>query len=326
MARLKPLTATPFENADGEWHRIVDVITHQILPSLVRDGSQLFLSSFQPLGSDLQFSPLVDGFKVLRPRRQKLPEFIYLLSGQRYLWMNGRWFGLMAGRGVFVPEQVEYFPFGMARGHLSPCDGVSLIVHPEGGILVRTRLTEASYQRSAHFFIPEPSLMRRYKEWFQRLPSRTANEVIVELFELLSRSQPIGLKLISMCPAQKGDFPIALRRSITFLHRAYNIPITAAQIARYSFVSEAQLYRLFKQWLGMSPYDYLTNLRMQIAKEFLERTHLGIADIAFLVGYTSRSMFSLNFCKAFGFFPTALRCRNYHAFNPLTAPMKFART
>lgn len=326
MAGLRPLMATPFENVDGEWHTIVNVITHQILPSLVRYGSRLFLPSFQLPIPILQFLPLVDGFKVWRPRRQKLPEFIYLLSGQRYLWVNGRWLGLMAGQGVFVPEQVEYFPFGTAHRHLSPCDGVSLIVHPEGGILVRTRLTEASYQRSVHFFVPEPSLMQRYEEWFQRLPSHSADKVIVELFEMVSRSQPIGLTLTSRRLAQADKFPTVLQRAITFLHRAYNIPIKAAQVARYSFVSEAQIYRLFRQWLGMSPYDYLTNLRMQIAKEFLERTLLGIADIAFLVGYTSRSMFSFNFHKAFGLFPTALRYHKAHALNLFTAPMKFART
>jgi len=326
VAGLKPLTVTPFENADGEWRTIMNVITHQILPSLVRCGSRLFLPSLQPPGSTLQFLPLVDGFKVWRPRRQKLPEFIYLLSGKRYLWINGKWFVLTAGQGAFVPEQVEYFPFGMARGYPPTCDGVSLIVHPEGGILVRTRLTEVSYQRSVHFFIPEPSLMRRYEEWFQGLLSHSANEVIVELFELVSRSQPIGLTLISRCLVQAGKFPEVLQRALTFLHRAYNIPTTTSQIARYSFVSEAQLYRLFRQWLGMSPYDYLTNLRMQIAKEFLERTRLGIADIAFLVGYASRSMFSFNFRKASGLFPTALRYHKAHALNPFTAPMKFART
>lgn len=314
--------ATPFEDENGEWHTMTFVITCQILPSLAQKGSRLFLASSQPMRSDLQFLPLADGFKVVNPRRQKLPEFIYLLSGRRYLWINGRWFGLTAGQGVFVPEKVEYFPFGTAHGHPTPCDSVSLIVHPEGGILVRTRLSEASYQRSIHFFVPEPLLMRRYEEWCQKLPSRIADEVVVELFKIVSRSQPIGLALISRRLSQAGKFPIVLQRALTFLHRAYNIPVTVTQVARYSFVSEVQIYRLFRQWLGISPYEYLTGLRMQIAKEFLARTRLGIADIAFLVGYTSRSMFSFNFRKVFGFSPTALRYCNYHSFNPFTAPMK----
>ncbi|MCS7265957.1 MAG: AraC family transcriptional regulator [Armatimonadetes bacterium] len=324
MKPLKPLMVAPFENEDGEWHSIIAVIKHQIMPSLMNHGSRLFLISSRPLGANFHFLPLIDGFKVLRPRRQKLPEFIYVLSGQRYLWVNGKWLKLVEGQGAFVPEQVEYFPFGVANGFLFPCDSLSLIVHPEGGILVRTRLTQASYQRSVHFFVAQPILMQRYKGWRLSLPSHIADEIIVDMFEMLPELKPIGFMLISELKTQMSDFPFALKRAITLLHRAYNISITMTQLSRYSFVSEAQLYRLFRCWLGTSPYGYLTNLRMKIAKEFLTRTHLGVSDIAFLVGYSSRSMFSFNFHKVFGFSPAFVRYGKFHSFNPFTSPMKFA--
>ncbi|MCS7191537.1 MAG: AraC family transcriptional regulator [Armatimonadetes bacterium] len=326
MKPLKPLMVAPFENEDGEWHSIIAVIRHQILPSLMKYGSRLFLPSSHPFGANLYFLPLIDGFKVFRPRRQKLPEFIYLLSGQRYLWVNGKWLKLVEGQGAFVPEQVEYFPFGVANGFLLPCDSLGLIVHPEGGILVRTRLTEVSYQRSVHFFVSEPILMQRYKDWRLNLTSHTAtaDEIIFDIFGMLLKLQPIGFTLISDLKTQMLNLPFALKRAINLLHRAYNISVTITQLSHYSFVSEVQLYRLFRRWLGISPYGYLTNLRMKIAKEFLTKTLLGISDIAFLVGYTSRSMFSFNFHKAFGFFPAAVRYSKLRSFNPFTSPMKFA--
>ncbi len=326
MRALQPLTVTPFENdGDGEWQTIATIIEQHILPRLIRYGSRSFFAPAPLLGVPLRFLPLIDGFKVWCPRRPRLPEFIYLLSGQRFLWLNGRWLGLVAGQGAFVPEQVEYYPFGAVGEQPAPCDSISLIVHPEGGIVVRTRLTEQAYQRSVHFFVPDPVLMQRSVAWWQRLPARTADTVIVEMFERLVRTQPVGLALIARHAAQAKSFPFALRRAMNFCHRAYNIPITVTQMSRHSFVSERQLYRLFKQWLGLSPYDYLSNLRMQIAQEFLMRTRLGVADIAFLVGYTSRSMFFLNFRRMFGFFPTALRYRKAHVLNPFTAPMKLTR-
>lgn len=105
--------------------------------------------------------------------------------------------------------------------------------------------------------------------------------------------------------AVRIDRRIAAARS--FLDEHFHQPVTLAQLARVSHLSQRQLSELFQRQVGMSPQHYLTERRMQQAWHLLETTTLSIQGIAEQVGYTSAAAFSDRFRKHFGQSPTGFR-------------------
>jgi two-component system response regulator YesN len=64
---------------------------------------------------------------------------------------------------------------------------------------------------------------------------------------------------------------------------------------------------LFKKETGDNFTDYLTNLRIAKAKEFLQQTDMNVAEISFRVGYSDARYFSKLFSKVVGIKPTEYR-------------------
>ena len=58
---------------------------------------------------------------------------------------------------------------------------------------------------------------------------------------------------------------------------------------------------------GAGPLEFLTELRLELARRKLKTTDLGLADIAAEAGYQSESSFSRAFKRRFGHPPGALR-------------------
>ncbi len=62
-------------------------------------------------------------------------------------------------------------------------------------------------------------------------------------------------------------------------------------MARLVNLSESHLQQLFKHIVGMSPIQYLQDLRLEKARELLEDSFLQIREIGFQVGMSDQSHF-----------------------------------
>ncbi|NLP34410.1 MAG: AraC family transcriptional regulator [Clostridiales bacterium] len=84
--------------------------------------------------------------------------------------------------------------------------------------------------------------------------------------------------------------------------------ITVQSLANTVYITPQYLNRLFKRFLGCGTYQYLTNYRLSKAKELLvNRTHLPISQVSFLVGYHDTSHFIAMFKRAIGCTPFEFR-------------------
>jgi transcriptional regulator GlxA family with amidase domain len=72
-------------------------------------------------------------------------------------------------------------------------------------------------------------------------------------------------------------------------------------------LSPWRLAHLFKSETGMSPQRYLTLVRLQRAKTYLETSFLSIQQIAAAVGIPNPSQFTKNFKAAYGMTPVEYR-------------------
>lgn len=84
-------------------------------------------------------------------------------------------------------------------------------------------------------------------------------------------------------------------------------PLGLSSLAERLGVSPRTLNRRFHQATGRSPQRYLTNLRIQSARELLRRSNLGVGEIAWQVGLQDASYFSALFQREVGMTPAQYR-------------------
>ncbi|MCW3051446.1 MAG: putative transcriptional regulator [Chthonomonadales bacterium] len=98
-------------------------------------------------------------------------------------------------------------------------------------------------------------------------------------------------------------------------------PLSLQQWASVACLSPNHFLRTFKQVYHLTPHQYLIQLRLQKAQEFLRRTDLSITEICFEVGFESLGSFSTLFRRQIGVSPLAYRLQNTPVrFSPITAP------
>ena len=79
------------------------------------------------------------------------------------------------------------------------------------------------------------------------------------------------------------------------------------QLARDVAMSRSSLYEKLRTMLGISPADFIRNVRLKHAAELLVNTQLSIAEVSERVGFNSPRIFSSNFKKMFGVLPSDYR-------------------
>lgn len=79
------------------------------------------------------------------------------------------------------------------------------------------------------------------------------------------------------------------------------------QLARDVAVSRSTLYDRLRAMLGISPADFIRNVRLKRAAQLLAETSMPINEVAERVGYGTARNFSQNFKKMFGCLPSEYR-------------------
>lgn len=101
-----------------------------------------------------------------------------------------------------------------------------------------------------------------------------------------------------------------IQNAIDFIDKNYNQDIEVNFLASASNLSRSYFSQLFKQYTNVNPMEYITNLRMEKARELLLGTDWLIKDIAKEVGYANALYFSRVFKQTFNVSPQVFRQRN----------------
>ena len=95
---------------------------------------------------------------------------------------------------------------------------------------------------------------------------------------------------------------------IDAIEESYMDDISAKELADGVFVSQQYLSRVFTEFMNCSVYEYLTNYRINKAKELLLiNRRRKVQDIASDVGYSDASHFIVMFKKLTGMTPAQFR-------------------
>lgn len=120
----------------------------------------------------------------------------------------------------------------------------------------------------------------------------------------------LGLLLMLSREVLSGNqrYPDALRNALDYLHAGCTRrTISLADLADHTGVSPATLGRLFARYCGKPPMAYVTEMRMELAKNLLRTSPLSIKEISARTGYEDPLYFSSAFRRFTGLSPKAFR-------------------
>ena len=109
-------------------------------------------------------------------------------------------------------------------------------------------------------------------------------------------------------PANRGGLASWQMRVVgDYIGQHLNEQVSLAKLASLTRLSKHHFCRAFKQSFGISPYGYHLRRRTQQAQLLLSDRTTSITDVAFDLGYSSSSSFSLTFRKVTGQTPSQFR-------------------
>ncbi|MBW4694405.1 MAG: AraC family transcriptional regulator [Lyngbya sp. HA4199-MV5] len=94
---------------------------------------------------------------------------------------------------------------------------------------------------------------------------------------------------------------------LDYVHEYLERNIKLADLANQLSMSQFHFSHLFKQSLGVTPYQYLLQQRIERAKQLLKESDRSIMDIALMCGFNSHSHLSKQFRQLTGMTPKTYR-------------------
>ncbi len=126
-----------------------------------------------------------------------------------------------------------------------------------------------------------------------------------ELFDYLIRKITGSYEKAARMKRQDENKPIRAVKQYVAEH--YGEPLTLEQASAVANLSPAYFSTVFKKDTGMTFLEYLSKIRMDMAKRLLKETNRTIADICGIVGYNDVRYFTKTFTKYSGLKPNEYR-------------------
>lgn len=104
---------------------------------------------------------------------------------------------------------------------------------------------------------------------------------------------------------ERGPLAAVIER----LHKQLDRQITVTDMAGWAAMSERTFIRRFRATTGMSPGDWLTDVRVTRARDLLESSGLGVEEIARRAGLGTATTLRHHFRQRVGLSPTEYRAR-----------------
>lgn len=99
----------------------------------------------------------------------------------------------------------------------------------------------------------------------------------------------------------------AIRLAMDYIGANYLSNPSVSQLASLANLSEKRFISNFKNTVGLSPGQYINQLRMRKAAELIRNTDKKMSEIAGMIGYADQYAFSKAFKRTFGESPTDFR-------------------
>lgn len=117
-----------------------------------------------------------------------------------------------------------------------------------------------------------------------------AQELVYNLFKIKGIQQVINLERVN-----------PIHKSLKYIQDNIRQPISISQLASDQNMSETNFCNSFKKIVGITPKEYITNMKLTKAKDMLKNQN--VTEVAFDLGYENISHFIALFKNKYGITP-----------------------
>ncbi|MEN8905688.1 MAG: AraC family transcriptional regulator [Clostridiales bacterium] len=104
-----------------------------------------------------------------------------------------------------------------------------------------------------------------------------------------------------------SGYHTSLKKALEYVNNNWNKSFSIDDIAKHSNLSKNHFIKIFTKSIGKTPNNYLTDYRIQKAKELLAMTNLSIIEVSLKCGYDNIPYFSFLFKKKTSTSPSEFR-------------------
>lgn len=112
--------------------------------------------------------------------------------------------------------------------------------------------------------------------------------------------------------ATVNQHPIELQQALEYIHNHIDCRLTLDKLAQSAGTSVTTLHRQFRQFLNISPINYVIDCKLERAKSLLADNLYSIKEIAELLNYSSPQFFAQEFKKKYGISPKVFKMQSSH--------------
>lgn len=248
-----------------------------------------------------------NGSKVVS-NKTRLLSFLYVYNGEGRLELDGAGFPLAAGHAFQIP---------FAR---------YLVLHsvPDSPLCyytVQYEFTLIDWEtESAHCTMPEDKVLPYplVMPMSDRNGMRSGMERLYWLWNskqsgFVAKTKLAFLSLLQHVHEQQNadrresEAERAIRKSAAYIEQHYPEPLDRDMLARRVSLSSSYYSVQFRQYMGCTPVQYITRVRMDKAMQLLKESNLPVSEVARRVGYEDALYFTRVFSRTVGMTPREYR-------------------
>jgi AraC family transcriptional regulator len=234
--------------------------------------------------------------------RQELAIWQYTISGSGMISYNGKLIPVNAGSAMmlhlphnhcyFLPDSSDHWEF--------------IYINFNGRDLLRLWSEINQTIGPVAQFKPESQTVKLGAEILQA----AADNKITSPLQASSLAYQMVMNIAEELLPQKGSkgyTPKAIVKAIDYCLNHIDEPLTIEEVAKVSGYSRYHFSRIFKESQGLSPANFIRDLRLQRAVRLLQGEMISVKEIADRCGFTNDNYFCKVFRQAFGTSPDAYR-------------------
>ena len=245
-----------------------------------------------------------DWFSV--PHTHNCAELFYVIGGKGQFLVTDRSFTITAGDMVIVNPHVEHTETSLAASPLE-----YIVMGIEGLELNMDDGSDHSFciinfyddGSDVQFYLK--TMLKEIERKDMGFETLCQDLLDILLIKLLRKTK--FSKVLSSTQESLSSDTVALRR---YIENHYREPLTLDLLAQNVHMNKFHLAHMFSKEFGLSPFNYIQQLRIQESKELLSTTDYPLSQIAGMCGFSSPSYFSQRFRSSTGISPAEYRKQN----------------
>lgn len=241
--------------------------------------------------------------------RHNCHELFFLLSGTRRYFIGHSIYNVKAGDLVIIPQNELHRTTGQTKEHY---DRILLYFQDSFAAPFYEAVGRAAFDEFLSLGCVQ--LPFRQQERIRQLFSKMEEEQVradsyaaLSISNLLSEIIILTLRYGNGCQKSPDGTSNKILEAARYISDNYDHEITLHTASRVACMEATYFSKCFKQLTGFGFHDYLTQIRLKKAEEFLRSSQLSISEIADSCGFLSSNYFGDVFKKYKGISPRTFR-------------------